>query len=50
MSKRQQQMVAVGIRKADKQVPCRTCNGSGEHPDEDDLCPTCEGSGWEPYK
>ena len=48
MSKRQQQQIAIGLRRAAKQIPCRTCGGDGEHPDEEfEDCPTCEGDGWE---
>lgn len=31
-------------------LPCFTCDGTGEHPDEpEEFCPTCAGDGVEPY-
>lgn len=33
---------------AEREIICRTCDGTGDHPDEDaDCCPTCEGDGVE---
>lgn len=52
MSPHVQRGYAIGVRTATEQVPCETCDGTGEIIDEADcegvdVCPDCDG-GWVP--